>query len=479
MVEVPSGQAESTPDLASRQAIGGARPLAGGSLTDQETIGTQAPAGWPSRLRRSLGVSGWNAAWVASSTVLVRAVGLVGTVLLARYLDPEGFGLYSTVLAYLALALAVGGLGLDRLLLREAAADGAQGQLFSTARLVCAGTMTLLAAAFFVLGGARGEVWVWGLAGLAALPAADAALVGALFQARERFDVPSAAAVVQVISMTSLVAVGVIVAAPMAFFIAAYAASEAVRWAYLVLRLRRLEVPWGGRAAGRLGEMLREAAPYAVLTVLGVIYIRIDIVMLEALVGGAEVGYYAGATRVLFLLNTLPMILLGVLFPRFARMQHTGNAEAQRLYVLVLRVVGWLGVVFPLVLVLVAVPALTFLYGPGYVGAAPSMRWLMVALFFMFLHAPNGTVLFSGRNLGVIVALSCVTAGFNVVANLYAIPRWGAAGAAATTAASEFLSFAVFTPVVCARLGLPGRALAAALVPRLSRADLSFLLGRR
>jgi len=430
-------------------------------------------------MRRRLGTSGWNAAWVTGATFAVRVVGLVASVLLARYLDPEGFGLYSTVLAYLALALAVGTLGLDRLLLREASAHAERAHLFSTVRAVCLLATGVVVGGFLLLGIWRGETLIWTLAGLAVLPAIDAALIGALFNARERFDVTSMGALVQIVAMTLLVVAGVLGDATMAFFVGAYTASEGVRWAYLRWQFRPLDVPrhvdWR-----RAGLMIREASPYAALTVLGVIYVRIDLVMLEAMVGGDEVGYYAGATRVLFMLNTLPGIMLGVLFPRFARLQHEGHPDAGALYLLTTRAIGWLGLVFPLVLIVVAVPVLTALYGPAYAAAGPSMRWLMVALFFMFLHAPNATVLFSGRNLGVIVGLSCLTAGFNVITNFYAIPIWGAAGAAATTAASELLSLLVFTPIVWARLQVrPSKALKTLLLPRFSRSELTLLLGRR
>jgi O-antigen/teichoic acid export membrane protein len=103
----------------------------------------------------------------------------------------------------------------------------------------------------------------------------------------------------------------------------------------------------------------------------------------------------------------------------------------------------------------------------------------MLALVLLWWHATNATVLLSGDRIGIVAALSTVTAGFNVAVNSVAIPRYGAAGAAAVTAASELLSLVIFTPLVCRRLEIPPKIyIRNLLMPRLSSDDLDLLLDR-
>lgn len=430
---------------------------------------------------RRLGTSGRNLAATASAEVVVRLLALAYLMVLARFLEPEAFGVFNTLLAWFALAVTLGNFGLDQLALRElSVAPG--GLRFGTLfwLRVAAGGVT---AGLLVIAGSvvptPSAALFWTLA-VAVIPASVSSALSAAFKAREEFGVPSAASAAGTSVMALLSFWGVAAGLPLVAFLWALVASEVARALWLTVAtmwrgrwsLTVFDGPYAGRA-------LRQAVPYAVLAALGVIYFRIDLIMLDAMVGGEEVGHYAGAYRVLEALVLAPGLLLAVLFPRFARSQKSGSAEAPRLYLGVSRVLLWGGMAVAFVGVLLAEPILTLLFSDAYADGRTSLVWLMVALAFVFWHAPNVTVLFSGEELGPVVRLSFLTAGFNVLANLALIPAYGAAGAASATAASELLSFAVFTPLVLRRLdvGAWGYVRGVA-VPWLSRDELALLLGR-
>lgn len=441
---------------------------------------TRPPASLPfrDRVRTLVGVSGWNLLVSSGGDVGTKALGLVSTVVLARALQPEGFGLYNTILAFVAIGLSIGNLGLDRLLLRELSASLAPLRLYATAQTVRHAIIPLVIAGMvgyaFVAGD---DILPWLVGGLALYPALTSGLLTAVFQARERFSVPARGAMV----LAAVNGVGIVVCAlakaPLFGYLVVYGVAEAGRQLYLRRHVREFEWPEPRVEWGRLRSMLRSAFPYAVLTVLGIVYMRIDLIMIEGLVGGQEVGLYAAAMRVMLVTHALPGLCLSVLFPRFVRLQESDPLRSARLYLLAVRVMVWVSAGLAVGFVLGAQPLMTALYGAAYSGGAISLQWLMVALLFMFWHAPNGTVLFSSDRLRPVILISIVTAGFNIAVNLYAIPRWGAAGAAATTAASEFLSFALFTPLVCRRLGIrPADYIKSALTPALSSAERHLLL---
>lgn len=429
-------------------------------------------------VRARVGVSGWNLLVSSGADIGTKAVGLGSSVVLARALQPEGFGLYNAILAFMALGLAFGNLGLDRLLLRELSSNRGSLQLLVTARAVRYAVVPVAVAGMVGYALATDDhVLPWVVGGLALYPALASGLLVALFQARERFGVPARATLVGMLVNAVGIVACALARAPLAAYLASYAASEVARQLYLTRTARAFDWPAGGVAWSELRPMLRAAFPYAVLTVLGIVYLRIDLIMLEAMVGGREAGLYAGATRVLMVTNALPGLCLSVLFPRFVRLQETDPERSARLYLLAVRMMVWIGAVLAVGFALGATPVLGLLYGTAYVGGAGALRWLMAALLFMFWHAPNGTVLFSSNRLRLVVLISFVTAGFNIVTNFYAIPLWGAEGAAATTAASELLSFLLFTPIVCQRLHIqPWAYLRSAFTPGLSRADRHLLL---
>ena len=430
------------------------------------------------QVRARAGVSGWNALVSTGADIATKAIGLASTVVLARALRPEGFGVYNTVLAFVALGVASGNLGLDRLLLRELSSSLGSLRLFATARAVRFAVIPVVVAGMIGYGVASGgEILPWLVGGLSLYPALSSGLFTALFQARERFGVPARAALASVAVNAAGIGVCALLHAPLTAYLTAFGAGEVARQLVLHHKAQAFEWPEARAEWDRLAPMLRAAFPYAVLTVLGIVYLRIDLIMLDSMVGARETGLYAGATRILMVTTALPGLCLSVLFPRFVRLQESDPRRSARLYLLAVRAMAWVGAGLAVGFALSARPLMTLLYGSAYTGGAASLQWLMGALLFMFWHAPNGTVLFSSERLRPVVLISLVTAGFNVVTNLYAIPRWGAEGAAATTAASEMLSFALFTPLVCRRLGVGlGAYVRSVLTPGLSRADRHLLL---
>lgn len=428
-----------------------------------------------------LGRSGRNLAATASAEVVVRLLGLAYLMVLARYLEPEAFGVFNTLLAWFALAVTLGNFGLDQLALRELSV-GPWGLRFGTLfwLRVGAGGVTaglLVVAGHLVPTASAGLFWTLAVA---VVPASVSSALATAFKAREEFGTPSAASAAGTTVMALLAFWGVAAGLPLIAFLWALVASEVARALWLTMTtLRRGRLNIAVLDGPYLARAVREAAPYAVLAALGVIYFRIDLIMLDVMVGGAEVGHYASAYRVLEALILAPGLLMAVLFPRFARSQKTGSPEAPRLYLGVSRVLVWGGLAVALVGAILAEPILTILFSDAYAGGRTSLVWLMVALAFVFWHAPNVTVLFSGEKLGPVVRLSFLTAGFNVLANVALIPVFGAAGAASATAASELLSFAVFTPLVLRRLDVdPWRYLRSVAVPSLDRDELALLLGR-
>ncbi|MGQ0644926.1 MAG: hypothetical protein ACT4O3_05495 [Elusimicrobiota bacterium] len=82
-----------------------------------------------------------------------------------------------------------------------------------------------------------------------------------------------------------------------------------------------------------------------------------------------------------------------------------------------------------------------FFLSTAFLESQNILKILSAALFFLYPNYLLSTALtLRGRQAyNAWVAASCVV--FNVAANFYAIPRWGAVGAAWTTVATELLIF--------------------------------------
>ena len=70
-------------------------------------------------------------------------------------------------------------------------------------------------------------------------------------------------------------------------------------------------------------SLIREATPFALALVLGLIYFKIDVVMLSAMKGSRHVGWYSAGYRLLEGLVYLPAAFINTMFPALSRLKTT------------------------------------------------------------------------------------------------------------------------------------------------------------
>jgi O-antigen/teichoic acid export membrane protein len=446
-----------------------------------DTPPDKAPAATMARrLTASLGRTGNNLLSASGAELVGRGAGFIAMVLLARYLQPAGFGVYNTLLAWFALAIAIGNFGVDRLILRDLARDPDERERgIPTVLTLRIGASLLTGVTLVGVGIATAAVFPFFLLAVAVLLTNISSTLALTFYARERFGPPSAAAAITSIAMAALCLVGIATRQPLWFFVLAIVGAEAVRLVWLWRAIRRDgERIRPGFAGHYAAYVLRASLPFGLLAVFGAVYFRIDMVMLWLLAGEESAGYYASAYRVLEVLVVLPGLVVGVLLPRLARLLASDVSQARTIYLKVNRVLVWLGLLVACTGALLAFPLMETLYTARYSAAGLPFLWLMGAVLFLFLNVSNTSILLSGDNLKSIVVLTAAATAANVALNLVLIPRFAAAGAAAATAMSEVLLLVLLTAVVCRRLGIRAMEYLRELRPSLSSSELALLLDR-
>ena len=179
---------------------------------------------------------------------------------------------------------------------------------------------------------------------------------------------------------------------------------------------------------------------------------RTDVLMLGAMVGMQATGLYSAAHR----LAMLNVFFLGavnvVMAPLLAEAWHAGNHV--RFNGLVRRAMLYSGAAaLPLFLAMVLAPRVVLgVFGAGFGAGETLLRLLAIGQFINAATGPVGfALLMSGRERVFAITLGAAAA-LNVLGNVIAIPRWGAAGAAFVT----MLSVATLN-LVQFRLGPTGR----------------------
>ena len=379
-----------------------------------------------------------------AGTTAAKALVFVSYLILARQLEPADFGRYSLVFAYLAFFELLPDAGLDPIAVRESAARPARMAAMMGHALAVRASLGLVVLALAIgvapagVGGTQAHL-------LVALGAITWVTSNRRASLRSVLDTPYRVT----LSMGTPTALGVgsellhvaillplIAADGLAGAVAAQGLAPIpflVLLAWWTSRRVAPRIAWAPREWARL---VRVAAPLLVGLLLNVMLVRSDVLMLQHLRGAIDVGLYAAPVRIVEIANLLPALLMASIFPLFAA-NHPGDPErVRRLFRTSLAALAIVLVPVVLVQSFAAGAIIRLCFGDAFAGAATALPWLAAAEVFVFADIVlTACFLATGREKRNVQCVA-VAAVANVGLNLWAIPHWGAAGAAATTFAA-------------------------------------------
>lgn len=375
--------------------------------------------------------------------VIAKLGSLAFFVVLARRLGADGYGEFAFALALTSALLIGSGFGTDELLARRVARDRtiAGSDLANVSALKTGMSVLLLgvAMAVVVIGGYPGTtIAATAILGVGVALEVLAKSWHAVFQGHERLELVSGCLIVQravmaVLGIAILLSGGGILGA-----CAAYTVSAALGLALAELTLRRFTPATRARPSRSVTWMLLRAGfPIGIAGLLFVVLLRVDVVMLSFLGDSVEVGLYSAGYRLVDGLQFLTWSFGAAMLPWLAR---AGDGpRLSRTFMLALKLEA--GALLPIGLVLSCfAPAIVrLLYGGGYADAAGPLRLLGLTVALYGVQSFASTVLIARDSAGTIARSAGIVAVQNILCNLFAIPLWGAVGAAGVALSSSAL----------------------------------------
>lgn len=167
---------------------------------------------------------------------------------------------------------------------------------------------------------------------------------------------------------------------------------------------------------------------------------NLDIVMLGLLTSDAQVGIYKAAT-VLSLLAAFGLgVVNSVIMPRIARLHASGNRAAlQAVLTRATRVIAVFGLAGAVILCVFGTLLLRYVFDAGYTGGYTALVILTVGQFANACFGPVALVLnMTGHQKVTLIGVSASVV-LNAALNLMLVPRFGIEGAAVATSASLIL----------------------------------------
>lgn len=389
------------------------------------------------------------------ASLLIQVINFALALVVLRVLGPENNGRYAFAVTVWFFLSAISEFGLGILATREVSRDRSQANVYLTNSIVLRTILTV--ASIVLLVGvvlfytATGDMdsetmWTLVLLWVSLFPNNIAGALSVMFSAYERFEYPTAVeiatALVSVVLQIAVLLAGYGIVGLAGVSIATNLFTLAVMY-YLVRRL--LFKPRVQFDRGLARWMFFESYPLMMNNLLSNLFFKVDVFLLLPLTNATVLGYYNAAYKFVNALNFIPSKFTLALFPVLSRLS-TGSTDAMRRAMLVsVKLLLWIALPITVATFFIAPQLILLFAGAAYLpDSAIALRWLIWFLPFSFVNSVIHYVLIALNEQRFLTRAFLIGLGFNLVANLIAIPALGYRGAALVTVLSELALLAPF-----------------------------------
>jgi O-antigen/teichoic acid export membrane protein len=376
-----------------------------------------------------------NAFWLIFEKGFSLMVGMVVGIYVARYLQPEAFGLLNYGIGFVSIFSAFSTLGMDQIIVRELAkGKRSKDELLGTGFILkLSGSLLLIVLMLIILifldHGPFTNTLIMIIAAAEIFKGFE--VINYFFQAQvqSKYVVQVQLIINLMVSMSKIALV--FMHAPLIWFaiiIVIGSVLNAIGFLY-AYRVRE-GTPANWRFQKKLGrELLQESWPLALYGLALHTQARIDQVMLGNMLNNYEVGQYSVALKFIEIFGFVPMILMSTFTPAVTK----GKAASESLYRS--RLVNLYRLMFTTFLLL-AIPIFMFgesiiilLYGKEYQAAGYLLSLFALRLFFSNMGVGK-SIFIANESLFKYSLLTVIIGALtNISLNYFLIPLYGATGA--------------------------------------------------
>jgi len=408
-----------------------------------------------------------NAAFQMFTQAITWVLTWILIVYLPRYLGDEGFGKLFFATSFGILFAMFINLGINTYLVKEVARDRTKGpkilanvlSIEIILSLAVFGVMVVIARLMDLTPEGVTATYIIGLS----------VVIGALgsnfasyFQGIEKAYVPAVALIIEKVLVTGLCVAALMAGYGLITVCWVMLIGAVARTGFTAVALYR-RIPFAmsfDRALSK--KILVGSAPFLIWVVFSEIYIRIDVVMLQAMTGEDVVGWYGAAFRLYATLLFIPNIFVTTVFPaltkKFADPGEAANVATRRTLNLMLFVCVPLG----LGTTMISTHIVALIYGLGeFAHAVENLQIFGFCIIFVCIDVVLGTVLIAKDRQKAWSYAAIIAAGLNLGSNFLLIPLTqrhmgnGGYGAAISTLLTEIFMMAAAIKLMPAGIFTP------------------------
>ena len=400
-----------------------------------------------------------NSIWLFSAEALSKLIALGVQILGARYLGDAGFGIFG--FAFIATGVVINFIdnGLKVFLTRAISRKPALKHVYLHNIFALKLVLTFLSVLLFLVAATlmsldRETFTVVAIIGFSLVVNGYAEMYLGVFRALEKMVLVSKLMVFQRILFFAfgfyvLVSGYHVVAFSNAFLISSVISLFLARW-----QLKDSESSWGKNLdLSLIRTILKDSLPICGIVLFSYIYFCIDSILLFLMIGKSETGWYYAAFKLIESLALLLASIRGALFPILSRTHSQNEEQFNTLWTQASRYLLLIGLPISAGAAVLAPQLINLLYGPMYEATGPVLQMMALPFFLLILNEFVSHLLMSADKTRSVLRVVIFAAVFNLVFNLWVIPRWGILGAAIVAGLTEIFLFCLFFPQIHKNIG--------------------------
>ena len=364
---------------------------------------------------------------------------------IARYLGADGFGILSFALAFTGIFSIFADLGLNTLTVREIARDKSlTGKYFSNVVLMktflAVLTFGLMAVIINLLGYPQEVINVVYFVALYSILTTFYGIFNSIFQAHEKMEYQSIGQVINSILMFTGIFIGGYYGFDVLGFAFIFFISSAVSLMYILFvyiwkfppAKIRIDIDFWK-------STIKEALPFGLTGISGMIYTYIDSVMLSLMQGNEVVGWYNAAYRLILVLLFIPNAVNIAVFPVMSQFYTSSKDSLKLMNEKYFKYMIILGIPIGVGITLLSDKIILLIFGQSYMQSIIALQILVWTIVFTFAGAAFVRLLESTNRQLIVTKVSSICVIANIVLNLILIPKFSYVGASISTLITEII----------------------------------------
>lgn len=386
-----------------------------------------------------------NTTILSISQIVTYILGFFTTMYTARYLAAGGFGILSLAISMTGIFGILADMGLSTLMVREVARNKALADKYVSNAFIMKIILSFLMLGLIFLTvntikyNQTVSIIIY-LIALSTIIGAFVTILSAIFQANEKMEHVSISIILNSVLMLSGTLIGIHYNMNIFYFATLYIISYILVFVYISSAyLRTFSMPKIEIDFSFWKSTLKEAWPFGITSLSGMLYTYIDSIMLSIIQGNEVVGWYSAAYRLMLVVLFIPNAANMAIFPIMSRYYTSSKESLQVMYERYFKYMIILGIPIGSGTTILADKIILVIFGPGYTQSVIALQILIWTMVFTFAGASFVQLLQSINKQLIITKISGICVIINIILNLTLIPKYSYIGASFATVLTEIV----------------------------------------